>query len=205
MIKTKKNCAVCQTILSQPKKWEGRLARRIYGSRYYIHSSDYTLADIAREYKGYFSYESLNNHCKKHQALNEADLNNRQLRQVTNELKKKQINQAIKSTEVWDTVISKGMEDLNEGKMKLNPTHLLAAARDKSNFEIKHADQQLAMMDMVYAFASGEGTPNNVRRDDAIEGEVIAEGTPESDRSREERSRAFYESLTGDSAAPGTD
>lgn len=206
MIKTKKNCAVCQTILSQPKKWEGRLARRIYGSRYYIHASDYALADIAREYKGYFSYESLNNHCKKHQALDEADYNDRQLRQVTNELKKKQINQAIKSTAVWDKVIEKGMDDLNEGKMTLTPNHLLAAARDKSNYDLKHADQQLAMMDMVFAFTSGEGLPNGVREEtDVIEGEIITERATDSAESREERSRAFYQSLAGDAAAPGAD
>lgn len=201
MIKTKKNCAVCQTILSQPKKWEGRLAKRIYGCRYYMPSSGYTLADIAREYKDKFSYESLLNHAKKHQALSETDYNDRQLRQVTNEAEKKLIRQAITSQTVWDSVISKGMDKLEKGEMVMTTNHLLSAARDKSNFELKHVDQQLAMMDMVMAFASGEG--GVVEENDAIEGEIVTSGAAEDNQSREDRSRAFYQSLAGDAPAPG--
>lgn len=205
MIKTKVNCSVCQTLLAQPKKWEGRLANRIYGSRYYTPSSMYSLADVAREYKDKFSYESLLNHCKKHQALTEEDFNERHLRQTARQAEKALLKDAITSQTVWDTVIKKGMNDLADGKIQLNANHLLSAARDKSNWEVKHADQQLAMMDMVYAFASGEGLPNGVRRDNAIEGEIVTDGTPESDRSREERSRTFYQSLAGDAAASGSD
>jgi hypothetical protein len=207
MIKTKKNCKVCQTILDQPKKWEGRLAKRIYGSRYYMPSSTYNLADIAREYADKFGYESLLNHAKKHQALSEVDFNNRQLRQVTNEAEKKLIQRAIKSTDVWDEVITKGMKDLKSGAISLNANHLLGAARDKSNFELKHADQQLALMDMVFGFASGEELPDGVREDTdgLIEGEIIAPGTEASDSEREERSRSFYQSLAGDAPTPRTD
>lgn len=208
MIKTKKNCAVCQTILSQPKKWEGRLAKRIYGSRFYIHGSDYTLADIAREYKGSFGYESLLNHCKKHQALSETDFNDRQLRQVTNQLQKEQVKQAITSAQVWDKVIEKGMDGLEKGHITLNANNLLSAARDKSNFELKHADQQMALMDMVFGFASGEELPKGVRsnNDGIIEGETVpTDGTTEGNQSREERSRAFYQSLTGNAPAPRPD
>lgn len=207
MIKTKKNCSVCQTILSQPKKWEGRLAKLIYESRFYMHGSNYTLRDVWKQYDGSFSYESLLNHAKKHQALSEADLNDRQLRVVTNDLRKKQINQAIKSTEVWDSVISKGMKDLEDGKMNLSPTHLLAAARDKSNFELKHADQQIALMDMVFGFASGEGLPPGVREDgdEFIEGEVATEGVAADNQSREERSRAVLDRIARGAAAPGSD
>lgn len=200
MIKTKKNCRVCQTILSQPKKWEGRLAKRIYGARYYVHGSDYNLADIAREYHEKFSYESLLNHCKKHQALSEADYNNHQLRQVTNEVVKGQVKQAIASQQVWDSVISKGMQGLEEGSIELNANHLLSAARDKSNYEVKHADQQIEVMRMVAAFAS-EDLPKGAV--DAID--VVSDGTTESNTSREERSRAFYQSLAGSTPTPGAD
>lgn len=205
MIKTKVNCAVCRTIKAQPKNTGGRLAKRIYESRYFMPSSTYSLSDIAREYKDKFSYESLLNHCKKHQALTEADFSERHLRETAKQAEKSLLKEAITSQQVWNTVIQKGMEDLNDGKIQVSANHLLSAARDKSNWEVKHADQQLAMMDMVYAFASGEGLPNGVRRDDAIEGEVVTDGTPEGDRSREERSRAFYQSLAGDAPAPGTD
>jgi len=207
MIKTKKNCKVCQTILAQPKKWEGRLAKRIYGCRYYIPSSDYNLTDIAREYADKFGYESLLNHAKKHQALSEADYNDRQLRQTANLAEKKLLKNAIKSTQVWDNVIGKGMEKLNKGEMELSANHLLAAARDKSNFELKHADQQIALMDMVFGFASGESLPDGVREDTDgyIEGEVVTGGAGDDLEARERRSRAFYESLAGDTPPPGAD
>lgn len=205
MIKTHKLCSVCRTILSQPKKWEGRLAKRIYGSRYYMPSSDYTLADVGREYADKFGLESLYNHAKKHQALSEVDFNNRQLRQTKNEVQKKIMQKAITSQEVWDTVLEKGMDDLKEGKMQLSATHLLAAARDKSNYDIKYAGQQMALMNMVFGFASGEKLPEGVREDThVIEGE-LADGTGDAIESRENRSRAFYQSLARDAATPGTD
>lgn len=204
MIKTKKNCSVCQTILAQPKKWEGRLAKRIYGSRHYMPSSDYTLADVAREYKDKFFYESLYNHCKKHQFLTEKDFNERHLRELAKKAEKALLKDAITSQQVWDTVIRKGMDELTDGKMNLSATHLLSAARDKSNFEIKYADQQMQLMDMVFGFASGEGLPKGVRND-AIEGEIVADGAATGDSGREVRSRTFYESLAGDASSPGTD
>jgi hypothetical protein len=205
MIKTHKLCAVCNTILSQPKKWEGRLAKRIYGSRYYMPSSDYTLAVVAREYKDKFSYESLLNHAKKHQALSEVDFNDRQLRQKTNEVQKKMMQRAITSQEVWEKVIDKGMDGLENGSIKLSATHLLAAARDKSNFDIRFAGQQMALMDMVAAYASGEKLPEGVKEGSyVIEGE-LAGGTGDADTAREIRSRAFYQRIAGDAATPRTD
>lgn len=208
-IKTKVNCKVCQTILAQPKKWEGRLAKRIYGSRYYMPSSEYNLADIAREYADKFGYESLLNHCKKHQFLTEKDYNERHLRQVAAEAEKTIIKaaaeQAVTAQQVWQKILDKGMTELEAGKMQLTPTHLLAAARDKSNWEIKHAGQQMALMDMVFGFASGEKLPDGVKEDgNVIEGE-LADGTGGAVESREERSRAFYQSLAGDAATPRTD
>lgn len=207
MIKTKKNCLVCQTILDQPKKWEGRLAKRIYETRYFRPSSDLSLVKLQEEYKDKFSYDSLLNHCKKHQFLSEKDFDERHLRETARQAEKALLKDAIKSTDVWNSVIGKGMKALDDGSMELSATHLLAAARDKSNFELKHADQQLALMDMVFGFASGEAMPEGVREDEDgfIEGEVIADGTPESDSEREVRSRTFYQSLAGNAPAPRTD
>lgn len=208
-IKTKVNCKVCQTILAQPKKWEGRLAKRIYGSRYYMPSSDYTLMDIAREYQDKFGYESLLNHCKKHQFLTEKDYNERHLRQIAAEAEKKIIKEtaktAVTSQQVWQKILDKGMAELEEGNMRLSPTHLLAAARDKSNWEIKHAGQQMALMDMVFGFASGERLPEGVKEEKGvIEGELAGEPGDVA-KSREERSRAFYQRIAGDAAASGAD
>jgi SOS response regulatory protein OraA/RecX len=205
MIKTKKNCTVCQTILGQPKKWEGRLAERIYQSRYYLPSSAYSLSEVAREYRDKFSYQSLLNHCKRHQFLSEDDFSERHLRQAAKQAEKALLKQAITSTEVWQEVINKGMEDLKEGRLKLTANNLLGAARDKSNFEIKYAGQQLALMDMVFGFASGERLPEGVR-DDTIEGELAdTAGVGGTTEGREERSRAFYQSLAGDAPAPRAD
>lgn len=212
MIKTKVNCKVCQTILEQPKKWEGRLAKRIYGSRYYMPSSDYRLTDVAKEYADKFGYESLLNHCKKHQFLTEKDYNERHLRQVANEAEKKIIKaaaeQAVTSAEVWQTMMDKGMEALREGRMQIGANHLLAAARDKSNFDVKYAQQQIALMDMIAGYASGEKLPDGVKEEGyVIEGELAdgADGTGDADKEREIRSRSFYQRIAGDAAASGAD
>lgn len=209
MIKNKVNCKVCQTLMAQPKGKEGRLAERIYNSRYYLPSSEYNLADIAREYADKFGYESLLNHCKKHQFLNEKQYASRHLRQVAAESEKTIIKeaakQAVTSTQVWQKVMDKGMEDLEEGRMRLTPANMLAAARDKSNYDVKYARQQIQVMDMIFGFASGEKLPEGVREDsDVIEGE-LAGGTGDGAEAREIRSRAFYQSLAGDAAAPGAD
>lgn len=205
MIKTHKLCAVCNTILSQPKKWEGRLAKRIYGSRQYTPSSDYRLSDVAREYQDKFSYESLLNHCKKHQFISTKDFDERHLRQTAREAEKVILKNAITSQDVWAKVIDKGMEDLEGGKMRLSATHLLAAARDKSNFDIKFAGQQMALMDMVAAYASGEKLPEGVKENGyVIEGE-LAGGVGDTDSAREVRSRAFLQRIAGDAAPSGAD
>lgn len=206
MIRTKKNCSVCQTILNQPSRTGGRLARRIYQTTHYDPSSTLSLRDLAREYDMKFSYDSLLNHVKKHQFLSHDDFKERHLRQAAREAEKKMLRQAISSQEVWDKILEKGMQAMNDGTLQVNTTHLLSAARDKSNYEIKHAGQQLALMDMVWGFASGEKLPDGVRRDDAIEGELVdTGGTSDDPGEREERSRSFYESLAWDSPAPGAD
>jgi len=204
MIKTKSNCSVCNTIKDQPKSTGGRLAQRIYNTRYYKASSNESLHQLYEDYKDKFSYQSLVNHCKRHQFLSEDDFNERHLRELSKKAEKSLVKQAITAGEVWSEVIERGMEDLKEGKMTLGPTHLLAAARDKSNFEIKYAGQQLALMDMVFGFASGERLPEGVRND-AIEGTIVADGTSTVVESGENRSRAFYQSLAGDASTPGAD
>lgn len=206
MIKTKKNCRVCQAILGQPKKWEGRLARRIYESRYYMPSSSYSLKDVSNEYHDKFTYESLLNHCKKHQFLSEDDFNKRHLRIIANQAEKTIVKESIKATQVWDSVIGGAMEKLQNGEMQLTANHLLKAAKDKSDHEFKAADQQLAMMEMVFHFASGEDeTVKGIRRDDVIEGTIVSEEPTGDFESREDRSRTFYESLARDAPTPGTD
>jgi len=205
MIKTHKLCAVCQTILSQPKKWEGRLAKRIYGSRQYTPSSEYTLADVAREYKDKFSAESLYNHAKKHQFLSTKDFDERHLRQTAREAEKAILKTAVTAQQVQQQVMEVGMERLKSGEMRLSASNLLAAARDKSNYDIKFAGAQMALMDMVAAYASGEKLPEGVKENShVIEGE-LAGGTGDADTTREIRSRAFYQRIAGDAAAPRTD
>lgn len=207
MIKTKVNCKVCQTIKAQPKGTNGgRLAKRIYESRWFRPSSDINLTDIAREYSDKFTYESLINHCKKHQFLSEKDFNERHLRELSKRAEKTLIKEAITSQHVWESVIGKGMNKLADGKMELTATNLLTAARDKSNYELKHADQQMAMMEMVFHFTSGENeTYVGKEENHVIEGELATEEPSGDSEGREIRSRSFYESLAGDALTPGSD
>lgn len=115
-----------------------------------------TLTDIQADYPDKFSYDSLRNHVKKHQFLSEKDFTDRHLNRIVKKAEKDLVKRAIESSKVWDRVIDQGMEDLESGELKVTTNHLLKAAKDKQDYEFKKKDHQLAMMEMVYHFASGE-------------------------------------------------
>ena len=57
---------------------------------------------------------------------------------------------------VWDEVISAAREGIKNGDIKLNANHLLKAAKDKTDYNIKKTGQKMQMMEMIAHFASGE-------------------------------------------------
>lgn len=205
MLKTKDNCGVCKAIKDNPK-----LVDEIFNTTYYLKTAGKSLRKVHEANQDKFSYKSLRNHVEKHQAMSEATFTKQHLNRIAKESEKQIIKRAIESKEVFDEVIGQGMQALAEGRLDVSTTHLLKAAELKKNFQLKEQDQQLAMMEMVYHFASGENKESGAYDRRIIEGETAEsfdptqELTDDSER-RTAQSRAFYQSLAGDAAPSGSD
>ena len=154
MLKLKNGCKTCALV-----KNNKQLLERIYKSSHFIPHSEDSLKQIAGEYKDYFSYPALLNHVKKHQFINAMDYKKSMMRRVVKNAEAKVYMEQFQSNHVQDAVINKGMEALENGEMRLTPTHLLKAAKDKFDAQAKTRDQELALAEMVAFFASGEDNP----------------------------------------------
>lgn len=183
MLKTSKACSVCVLIKDNRND---SLLNRIYNSAFYMKTGE-TLKNLQQDYPDKFSYTSLRNHVKKHQFLSEQDFTDRHLKQIVRKAETQMVRKAIESSKVWDEVIDKGMESLENGELTITANNLLKAAKDKQDFEFKKKDQQLAMMEMVYHFASGENNQEMSKpydrnlvneRGTVIEGETVADNDP---------------------------
>lgn len=207
MLKPNKLCKVCITIETTPK-----LEKDIYNCTWFVKSARRTMLDIAREYQGAFSYNSLQSHCKNHQFLTATQIARRNQKTLVARKRAEQEIQAIKETTVWDTVIKTGMAKLQTGELEMKTADLLKAAKDKSDYTLKVKDQELQMAEMVAYFASGEGDVMESKKYDrrVIEGQAVEDYDPteqpaaDTER-RTAQSSAFYQSLIGDAPAPGTD
>ena len=152
MLKTNKICKVCQQV-----KKNDKLLKRIYDSRVYIRGGE-SLTSIWEDYPDKFTLQSLRNHTKKHQFLDGEDFSKRHLQQIAKKAEQNIVKKQFESKEVWDKVIEEGMIRLETGELQMKTADLLKAAKDKSDFELKKKDQELAMAEMIYHFASGEST-----------------------------------------------
>lgn len=156
-----------------------------------------SLAHIAEDYTE-FKYSNLLNHVKKHQFLNKEDFNKRHLTQIANQAEKTLLKHTIEAKQVWDSVIDKGMEKLEKGEISLKTGDLLKAAKDKSDYDFKVKDQQMAMMEMVYHFASGESTESREYDRRIIKGQAVTyydpadESTEDSRRGADRPSGVYY-------------
>jgi len=205
MLKLNKLCKVCDEV-----KENTSLLNRIYNSKYYIKSSKESLTQIHEEYATVFSYRSLLNHVKKHQFMSEGDYKDRHLRKIAKDAEKKILKRQIESKEVWDEVISQGMERLQSGELQMRTADLLKAAKDKSDHEMKVKDQQLAMAEMMWFFASGENNESRSYDRRIIEGKAVTDFDPAEESTGNisqgpERPSNLHNAVTWDALAPGPD
>lgn len=209
MLKPHKLCNVCRVAESNPK-----LIKDIYNSSFFMKGSSITLRSIFQEYQAVngaqFSYEALLNHVKKHQFMSEKDFSQRHMRQIAKTAEKQMLMRTIESKEVWDEVINKGMEKLANGEMPMKTADLLKAAKDKSDFELKTKDQQLAMMEMVMHFASGENNESRKYDRRVVEGKTAEDydptvGTAADSDEGEARPSGIYYPPAWDAVTPGAD
>jgi len=206
MLKFQPKCKVCVAV-----KDNERLLNEIFRSKFFIRGGDgYSLAQLADKYEAKFSYDSLKNHVKKHQFLSEKQFTEQSLQAAAKKASQQIAVRAVESSQVFETIMSQGMNALEDGDMELTANHLLKAAELKKTFQLKEQDQQISMMAMVAHFASGENDAGRSKAYDRriIENEAVTDfdptlDSPEDSDRRSAQASTFYQSLAGDAAAPG--
>lgn len=214
--KSNPQCKVCKIIEAQAKEGKKTLFLDIYKSKSFIATHDRTIFQIYKDHEKEFNYSSIRNHVINHQTLSLKELQARNTRALAKQANDRVRSEKIAATTVWDGVITEGMTRLKSGEMELRASDLLKATKDKSDYELKVKDQQLQLAAMVAYFASGEGDENESLKYDRriVEGkaveeydpaEVLApEQPPNTPDRRAAQSRAFYQSIVGNAAAPRT-
>lgn len=183
MLKPNKLCNVCKAV-----KESRTILNDIYESSYYMKHSKTSLMQVHEKYKDKFSYRSLRLHVKNHQFMSEEDFNARHLRQLAKQAEKKILKRRIEASDVFVEVMEEGMQQLKDGNMTIRASDLIAAAKHKKEFELKEKDQQIAMAEMMWHFASGENEESRSYDRRFVEGKAVTDFDP-------------TEALTGDSEA----
>lgn len=157
-------CRICKTIraeeaagkvLSKGALSKTPLITRIYQSKAYTKGGE-PLTKIAKDYTERFSYKGLFLHSKTHQAPTEEDLVEARLKRIHKRTMDDKVAQLIKHADVRQTIMDKGMQQLETGEMKLTSNVLLGAANKEADIEAKQKDQAIEVMKMIQAFQSGE-------------------------------------------------
>jgi hypothetical protein len=81
-------------------------------------------------------------------------------------------NKKLRHEEVRQRMMEVGMEELEEGKIKMNAATLRGVAKDTSDIEERNKDRQLKVLEMLNAFISGE-----ISNDLTLLGELDADST----------------------------
>lgn len=196
MLKLKPNCAVCTAVRDNKK-----LLNRIYNSSWFIaHSKDSLLA-IANDCTELFSYQSLKNHVKRHQFLNARDYTEKMTKLAAKKAEDGLAHKATDAQSVWDVAMAMGMEKLKQGDMEIKLPDLLKAAKDKSDYLFKKSDQQIAILETIAHFSSGENTNNERIYDRRTVKNTIE--SPEDIDSWQDQSDTFRQQLAGGPLASG--
>lgn len=168
MLKFKKNCKICNLVREDRK-----LLKRIYECGYYVPGSSDSLLAISRDNVGRFSYQGLKNHAKQHQFIDSEAYTNAMLQKQDEKAQKVAIRKAVKAADAVQTVINRGNERLENGEIDVETADLLRASQIKINQEAKEKDQQLAILDMMAHFISGEALGDPQKVDSSKYGPVI--------------------------------
>lgn len=133
------------------EKGSSALERRLYNCKKFNPAGE-TQTNIAKDYG--FTLVSLNTHLKYHQnPRQDAVIEERMNRNMTQEVKK--------YASVQDTILEKGLQGIEDGEIKLTANTIATVARDKMNQEERNKDRQVKVMEMIWAFSSGELNGDN--------------------------------------------
>jgi len=163
MIKFNKKCSTCKRIKLEASKGNSKLMDRLFNSRAYSKGGE-SLRSIARGYTGKVSfnnnedtvYQSLYKHVKFHQAITEDQLIESRIARKAKAHDNEIIRKIVKHQDVRDTIMEKGLEQIEGGEIKLTAGTVLQAANKQADIELKEKDQNLKLMEMIAMFQSGE-------------------------------------------------
>ena len=157
MLVLEKRCVVCKAV-----KTNKPLLKRIYESSWFIPHSKDTLRAIQADYKNVISYESLLNHVKKHQFIDSQDYTEKMLAYEDKKAERNAVQKAVKAQDAVQSIIEKGMERLESGEITVDTNQLIRASQVKLSADAKAKDQELATIEMVAHFLSGENASDRV-------------------------------------------
>lgn len=137
-----------------------QLLERIYNSKFFLPHGKESLAKIAKETG--MSYNALQNHVHRHQFIDSQDYTEKMLQNADKKAEKKAVRKAVRAVSAVQTVIDRGMERLESGEIDVDTNQLIRASQVKIAQEGKAKDQELATIEMVAHFLSGESAGDRV-------------------------------------------
>lgn len=131
------------------------LLKRLYASRAYRPGGE-ALTEIQRDYAKDFSYDSIYNHCQRHQGVNADDIKRKNVQIAAREIEAQHIREAITHQSARQEMIEVGVEGIRAGDVKMTAAVVAALLRQQSDIEEKNKDRQLEVVKMIQQFQSGE-------------------------------------------------
>lgn len=163
MIQFNKKCTTCKRIKMEKAEGRETLLNRLYHSRAYDRAGE-SISKIAREithqrpYNGVekTTYQSLQKHVKFHQAINEDDLVEAKIARSVKRRDNVIIKELVQHRDVRQEIMSKGLEQIQSGEVKLTAASVVTAANKEADIELREKDQKLKLMEMIAMYQSGE-------------------------------------------------
>lgn len=161
MIKYRRNCRTCQWSKKDPK-----YRKRIYDATFNRELTEDSYQAVHRDYPERGSVQSLSNHAKKHISessklapalvINKVEKTRAKLQ---HELERAVDHEAVLPSQdfeySWDTIISEGMKELQDGRTKVSVSQLLAATKLKSDYVMKKRGQDTEIIKTMMRAGSG--------------------------------------------------
>lgn len=148
------------------------LLQRIYNSKFFVPHGSESLAMIASDMN--MGYNSLQAHVHKHQFIDSTDYTEKMLQKADKDAEKKAVRKAVRAVDAVQSIVERGMERLENGDITVNTDQLIRASQVKIAQEGKQKDQELAAIEMVAAFLSGEMASDRIYVEpEAIDADAI--------------------------------
>lgn len=157
MLVLDKRCTTCKAV-----KKNKLLLKRIYDSSWFVPYSKDTLKDICKDYHPVITYDSLLNHVKRHQFIDSQDYTEKMLEKTDKEAEKSAVQKAVKAVDAVQKIIEIGSQRLEDGEITVDTNQLIRASQVKMAADAKQKDQELATIEMVAHFLSGENASDRV-------------------------------------------